>query len=109
MSYLAEREGVEKITMNEDTLAPRRRENTPRAVQEEDIKIMLVNGSLAPSMITTMREAITPSPTIVKMKLLPELRLFPPTPTTYLIHQMRESETASWLKAPRYHTPSIFI
>ena len=59
MSHLAEREGVEKITMNEDTHEEarnrRRRTNTPRAVQEEDIKLMLVNGSLAPSLITTLR------------------------------------------------------
>ena len=98
MSHLAEREGVEKTTMNEDTHREgrnrRRRTNTPRAVQEEDIKLMLVNGFVALSLITTPREAITPTPTIVKMKVLPGLRLFPPTPTIYLIHQKRERETA---------------
>ena len=59
MSHLVEREGVEKITMNEDTHGEARnwgrRTNTPRAVQEENIKLMLVNGSLAPSLITTPR------------------------------------------------------
>ena len=113
MSHLVDREGVYKITMNEDTHGEARnqrgRKNTPRGDQEEDIKLMLVNGSLALSLITTPREAITPTPTIVKMKVLPGLSLFSPTPMTYLIHQMRESKTASWLKAPRYHTPSFLI
>ena len=81
MSHLVEREGVEKITMNEDTHGEarnrRRRTNTPRAVQEEYIKLMLVNGYPAPSLTTNPREATTPNPTIVKMKVLPTLHLFP--------------------------------
>ena len=37
------------------------------------------------------------------------LALVSTTPTTYLSHQMKELEDASWLKAQRYHTPSILI
>ncbi|KAI5012598.1 hypothetical protein ZWY2020_024864 [Hordeum vulgare] len=54
MSHLVEREGVEKITMNKDTHREarnrRRRTNKPRAVQEEEIKLMFVNGFLAPNL-----------------------------------------------------------
>ena len=107
MSHLGEREGVEMIVMNEDPLgeARIRRGKTSHqgATQEEDIKLMLVNGSPAPTLTINPMEAITPTPTIVKMKVLPDLHSYPPTPTptTYLIHQMRELEDASWLKAPR--------
>ena len=71
MNHLKEREGVEMIVMNEDPQGEveiqRRRTSTPRATQEEDIKLMLVNGFPASNPI------IIPTPTIVKMKLLPEL------------------------------------
>jgi hypothetical protein len=77
MNHLKEREGVEMIVMNEDTQGEveirRRRTSTPRATQEGNIKLMLVNGFLAPTPTTTPREAITPTPTIVKMMVLPEL------------------------------------
>lgn len=107
MSHLGEREGAEMIVMNEDPLgeARIRRGKTSHqgATQEEDIKLMLVNGSPAPTLTINPMEAITPTPTIVKMKVLLDLHSYPPTPTptTYLIHQMRELEDASWLKAPR--------
>ena len=77
MSHLEEREGVEMIVMNEDPQGEvgiqRRRTSTPRATQEENIKLMLVNGFSAPTPTTTPREAITPTPTIVKVKVLPDL------------------------------------
>ena len=82
------------IVMNEDPLEGARirneRTSHPRATQEEDIKLMLVNGFLAPTPTTTPREAITPTPTIVKMKVLPDLLLCHPTPMIYLIHQMKK-------------------
>src|SRR3989337_1323318 len=40
---------------------------------------------------------------------VPDLHLCHPTPMTYLTHQMKELEDASWLKALRYHTPSMLI
>ena len=74
MSHLVER-GVKKIDMNEDLLEEamiRRGETSPpRDTQEEDPKLMLVNGYPAPT--TNPREVITPTPTIVKMKVLPDL------------------------------------
>ena len=77
MNHLEEREGVEMIVMNEDPQGEvgirRRRTSTPRATQEGDIKFMLVNGFPASIPTTTPREAITPTPTIVKMKVLPDL------------------------------------
>jgi len=77
MNHLTKREGVEMIVMNEDTLEEARirkgRTSHPRATQEEDIKLMLVNGFPAPTPTTTPREVITPTPTIVKMMVLPEL------------------------------------
>ena len=77
MNHLEEREGVEMIVMNEDPQGEvgtrRRRTSTPRATQEEDIKLMLVNGFPSLNPTTTPRETITPTPTIVKMKVLPEL------------------------------------
>lgn len=76
MSHLVEREGVEKIDMNEDLPgeAKIQREETspPRDTQEEDPKLMLVNGYPAPTPTTNPREVITPTPTIVKMKVLPD-------------------------------------
>ena len=71
------------------------------ATQNKDIKLMLVNGYPAPTPITTPREVITPTPNIIKMKVLPVLHLGQPTPTTYLTHQMKELEDASWPKVLR--------
>ena len=42
-----------------------------RATQNKDIKLMLVNGYPAPTPTITPREAITPTPNIRKMKVLP--------------------------------------
>ena len=113
MNHLIRREGVEMIVMNEDTLEEarirKRRTSHQGATQKEDIKLPLVNGFPAPTPTTTPREVITPTPTIVKMKVLPDLHLCHPTPMIYLTHQMKELEDASWQKAPRYHTPSILI
>ena len=70
-----EREGVEMIVMNEDPLGEARvrrgRTNHQRATQNKDIKIMLVNGYPAPTPTITPREVITPTPNILKMKVLP--------------------------------------
>ena len=70
-----EREGVEMIVMNEDTHGEARiwkgRKNHQVATQNEDIKLMLVNGYPAPTPIATPREVITPTPKILKMKVLP--------------------------------------
>ena len=70
-----EREGVEMIVMNEDTHGEARirkgRKNHQGAIQDEDIKLMLVNGYPAPTPRTTPREVITPTPKILKMKVLP--------------------------------------
>ena len=70
-----EREGVEMIVMNEDTHGEARirkgRTSHQGATQNEDIKLMLVNGHPAPTPTITPREAITPTPNIRKMKVLP--------------------------------------
>ena len=70
-----EREGVEMIVMNEDTHGEARirkgRKNHRGATQNEDIKLMLVNGYLAPTPTATPREVITPTLKILKMKVLP--------------------------------------
>ena len=42
-----------------------------RATQNEDIKIRLVNGYPALTLAITPREVITPTPNILKMKVLP--------------------------------------
>ena len=47
------------------------RTNHQRATQNEDIKLMLVNGYPAPTPTFTLRVAITPTPNILKMKVLP--------------------------------------
>ena len=64
-----ERGGVEMIVMNEEPLAEAKirkgRTNHQRATQNEDIKLMLVNGYPAPA------PTITPTPNILKMKVLP--------------------------------------
>ena len=76
MNHHIEREGVEMIVMNEEPLEEARiqkgKTSHQRATQDEDIKLMLVNGFPAPTPTTTPREAITPTPTIVKMKVLPD-------------------------------------
>ena len=70
-----EREGVEMIVMNEDTHGEARirkgRKNHQGATQDEDIKLMLVNGYPVPTLNITPREAITLTPNILKMKVLP--------------------------------------
>ena len=74
-NHRQEREGVEMIVMNEDPLAEARiwkgRTSHQGAIQNKDIKLMLVNGYPAPTPTITPREAITPTPNILKMKVLP--------------------------------------
>ena len=70
-----EREGVEMIIMNEEPLGEARiqkgRTNHQRATQSEYIKLTLVNGYPAPTPTITPKEVITPTPNILKMKVLP--------------------------------------
>ena len=70
-----EREGVEMIVINEEHPGEARirkgRTSHQGATQNEDIKLMLVNGYPAPTPTITPREAITPTPNILKMKVLP--------------------------------------
>ena len=70
-----EREGVEMIVMNEHPHREARirkgRTSHQGATQNEDIKLMLVNGYPAPTPTITPREAITPTLNILKMKVLP--------------------------------------
>ena len=70
-----EKEGVEMIVMKEEHLGEARfqkgRTSHQGATQNKDIKLMLVNGYPAPTPTITPREAITPSPNILKMKVLP--------------------------------------
>ena len=70
-----ERGGVEMIVMNKEPLGEERiqkgRTSHQGATQNEDIKLMLVNGYPAPTPTITPREAITPTPNILKMKVLP--------------------------------------
>ena len=74
-NLLQGREGVEMITMNEEPLEEVRiqkgRTSHQGATQNEDIKLMLVNGYPAPTPTTTPREVITPTVNILKMKVLP--------------------------------------
>ena len=74
-NHRQERGGVEMIVMNEEHPGEARirkgRKNHQRATQNEDIKLMLVNGYPAPTPTITPREAITPTPNILKMKVLP--------------------------------------
>ena len=69
------REGVGMIVMNEDPLGEARirkgRTSHQGATQNEDIKLMLVNGYPALTPTMTQREAITPTLNILKMKVLP--------------------------------------
>ena len=75
MNHLQEREGVEMIVMNEDPLIEARirkgRTSHQSATQDKDIELTLVNGYPVPTPTTTPREAITPTRTILKMKVLP--------------------------------------
>ena len=70
-----EKGGVEMTVMNKEPLGEARiqkgRTNHQGATQNEDIKLMLVNGYPAPTLTITPREAITPTPNILKMKVLP--------------------------------------
>ena len=74
-NYLQEREGIEMIAMNEEPLEEARigkgRTGHQGATQNKDIKLMLVNGYPVPTPNITLREAITPTPNILKMKVLP--------------------------------------
>ena len=74
-NHRQEREGVEMIIMNEEHPREARirkgRTSHEGATQNEDIKLMLVNGYPAPTPTTTPREAITPTLNILKMKVLP--------------------------------------
>ena len=74
MNHLQEREGVEMIIMNEDPLVQERirkgRTSHQRATQDEYIKLTLVNGYPVPTPTTTLREVITLTPNILKMKVL---------------------------------------
>ena len=73
-NHLLEREGVAMIVMNEEPLTEARirkgRTSHQGATQNEDIKLMLVNGYPAPTPTATPREVITPTPKILKMKVL---------------------------------------
>ena len=70
-----ERGGVEMIVMNEDPHREARirkgRTSHQGDTQNEDIKLILVHGYLAPTPTIAPREAITPTPNILKMKVLP--------------------------------------
>ena len=63
------------IDMNKNPLGEARirngRTSHQGATQNEDIKLMLVNGYPALIPTITPREAITPTPNILKMKVLP--------------------------------------
>ena len=69
-----EREGVEIIIMNEEHPGEARirkgRTSHQGATQNEDIKLMLVNGYPVPTLNITPREAITPTLNLLKMKVL---------------------------------------
>ena len=69
-----EKGGAEMIVMNENPLGEARvrkgRISHQGATQKEDIKLMLVNGYPVPTLNITPREAITPTPNILKMKVL---------------------------------------
>ena len=75
MNHLQRREGVEMIVMNKEPPGEARihkgRTNHQRATQSEDIKLMLVNGYPALTPTITPKEVITPTPNILKMKVLP--------------------------------------
>ena len=70
-----EREGVEMTVMNEEHPGEARiqkgRTSHKGAIQNEDINLMLVNGYPTPTPTITLKEVITPTPNILKMKVLP--------------------------------------
>ena len=74
-NHCQEREGVEIIVMNEEHPGEARirkgRTSHQTATQNKDIKLMLVNGYPVPTLNITPREAITPTPNILKMKVFP--------------------------------------
>ena len=74
-NHRQEREGVEMIILNKEHPGEARirkgRKNHQGATQDEDIKLMLVNGYPAPTLTITPREVITPTLNILKMKVLP--------------------------------------
>ena len=74
-NHRQERGVVEMIVMNEEHPGEARirkgRTSHQGATQNEDNKLMLVNGYPAPTLTMTPREAITPTPNILKMKVLP--------------------------------------
>ena len=74
-NHLQEREGVEMIVMNKEPLTGARirkgRTSHQGATQNKDIKLMLVNGYPALTPTITPREAITLTPNILKIKVLP--------------------------------------
>jgi len=74
-NHLQGREGVEMIVMNEEPLPGERirkgRTSRQGATQNEDIKLILVNGYLVPTLTTIPREVITLTMNILKMKVLP--------------------------------------
>ena len=75
-SHHQEKGGVEMIVMNENPLGEARtrkgKKSHQGATQKEDIKLMLVNGYPVPTPIITPKEVITPTPNILKMKVLPD-------------------------------------
>ena len=75
MNHHQEREGVEMVIMNEEhhgeARIRKRRTTHQGAIQKKDIRIMLVNGYPAPTATITLREFITLTPNILKMKVLP--------------------------------------
>ena len=70
-----EKEEVEMISMNEEHPGEARirkgRISHQGDTQNEDIKLMLVNGYPVSTLNITPREAITLTPNILKMKVLP--------------------------------------
>ena len=74
-NHLQEREGVEMIAMNKEPFEEARirkgRIIHQGATQNEDIKLMLVNGYPALTPAITLREVITLTLNILKMKVLP--------------------------------------
>ena len=74
-NHLQEREGVEMIVMNEEHPGEARiwkgRTNHQRATQNEDIKLMLVNGYPTPTSTITPKEVTTPTPNTLNRKVLP--------------------------------------
>ena len=69
-----EREGLEITVMNEEHHGEARiqkgRTNHQGATQNKDIMLMLVNGYPAPTPTIPPKEVITPTPNILKMKVL---------------------------------------